>query len=67
MQPRRMVLAFVPLAVLATCLAGLIYVVVQQDLRTGANDPQRQLAEDAATKLNAGVAPSAIVTAPRLI
>lgn len=61
-----MLLAFVPLAVLATCLAGLVYVVVQQDLRTGANDPQQQLAEDAAAKLNAGAAPASLVTGAKV-
>jgi hypothetical protein len=65
MQPK-VILAFLPLAVLATCLAGLIYVVVQQDLRTGANDPQQQLAEDAAARLNAGIAPSALVAGTKV-
>ena len=63
---RRMLLVFVPQAVLATCLAGLIYVVVQQDLRTGANDPQQQLAEDAAAQLNAGTVPSALVSGTKV-
>jgi hypothetical protein len=53
----------VPLAVLATLLAGLIFVVAQQGLRTGADEPQLQLAEDAARALDAGTAP-AVVTGP---
>lgn len=48
-----------PLAVLATAAAGLVYAAVQYDLRSGANDPQVQLAEDAAARLDAGGAPSA--------
>jgi hypothetical protein len=51
MPIRRSFAIFLPLAVLATCLAGLIYAVIQEDLRTGANDPQQQLAEDAAAQL----------------
>src|SRR3954447_16288209 len=52
---------FLPSAVLATALCGLVYVVVQQDLRTGANDPQQELAEDAAVHLDGGAAPSSVV------
>ena len=52
---------FLPLAVLATLLAGLVYGVAQQGLRSGANDPQLQLAEDAAQALDAGGDPSAVV------
>jgi hypothetical protein len=62
MPPHRMIRNFLPLAVLATGLAGLVFVAVQQDLRTGANDPQQQIAEDAAARLNAGTDPSALVT-----
>src|SRR5450759_5247636 len=52
---------FLPLAVLATLLAGLVYGVAQQGLRSGANDPQLRLAEDAARALDAGGDPSAVV------
>ena len=52
---------FLPLAVLATLACGLIYVEVQQTLRGGANDPQYQLAEDAAARLDAGAPPSSVV------
>jgi hypothetical protein len=52
---------FLPLALLATLLAGLVYGVAQQGLRSGANDPQLQLAEDAARALDAGVDPAAVV------
>jgi hypothetical protein len=62
MHLRRAFALFVPAAVLATGLSGLIYVVAQQDLRSGANDPQEQLAGDAAGQLNAGAAPTTVVT-----
>jgi hypothetical protein len=52
---------WVPLAVAVTGFAALLYGAVQQDLRQGANDPQIQLAEDAAAQLNAGAAPSRVV------
>jgi hypothetical protein len=66
MQLRRFILSFLPFAVLATCLAGLIYIVVQQELRTGANDPQQQLAEDAAARLNAGAARADLATGAKV-
>ena len=58
---RRAVAFFLPVAVLATLACGLIYVEVQQDLRGGANDPQIQLAEDAAARLDAGATPGSVV------
>ena len=45
---------FVPLAVLVTLTYGLVYIETQQALRAGGNDPQFQLAEDAASRLDAG-------------
>ena len=41
-------------AIVVTGLIGLLYAVVQQDIRQGANDPQIQMAEDAAAKLAGG-------------
>jgi hypothetical protein len=61
MRLRRAFAIFLPSAILATALCGLVYIVVQQDLRTGANDPQQQLAEDAAVHLDGGAAPSSVV------
>jgi hypothetical protein len=58
---RRAAAIFLPLAVLATLTCGLIYAEVQQDQRSGANDPQFQLAEDAAARLNAGASPGSVV------
>ena len=42
------------MAVVVTGLSGLIYAVVQQDLRQSADDPQIQLAEDTAAQLASG-------------
>lgn len=58
---RRALAVFLPLAVLATLTCGLVYTAVQQDLRMGANDPQVQLAEDAARALDAGAQPATLV------
>ena len=62
MRLRTAAAIFLPFAVLATGLCGLIFLVVQQDLRTGANDPQQQLAEDAAAQLNGGADPPSVVS-----
>ena len=51
------ILVFLPMAIVATALAGMIYVVAQQDGRWLANEPQVQLAEDAAGRLDAGGRP----------
>jgi hypothetical protein len=48
---------WLPLAVVATGLMLLTYTAVQQDLRISANDPQIQMAEDAAARLQAGGSP----------
>ncbi len=45
---------FLPLAIVTTCMCGLIYLVVQQEYRLSANDPQIQLAEDAGIALSLG-------------
>lgn len=57
----RAVLLWVPIVVAVTGLTAVVYGAVQQALRQGANDPQIQMAEDAAARLNAGVAPEAVV------
>jgi hypothetical protein len=57
---RRAIAIFLPAAVLATLTCGLVYLEVQQALRSGANDPQFQLAQDAAAQLDAGTAPAAV-------
>ena len=58
---------WLPLAFLATICAGLVYVTVQQDMRQGANDPQIQMAEDAAAALAAGKSPEEVVHSDNLV
>ncbi len=54
--------AFVlPSAALVTIVCLVIAVAIQQQLRQGADDPQHQLAEDAAAALNAGAPPASVV------
>lgn len=56
-------LAWIPLAVLTVGLSGLVYVAVQQAHRGMADDPQIQMARDAAQALARGVAPRQLVPA----
>ena len=58
---QRAALAWLPVAVLAVALVVLVYGVAQQGLRMGGDQPQLQVAEDAAAALDAGTAPSAVV------
>jgi hypothetical protein len=53
--------AWLPLAIVTTCLSGLIYLSVQQNIRISANDPQIQIAEDIAAQLTKGQDPRAFV------
>ena len=53
--------SWIPVVVALTCVFGIIYLVVQQDMRIGANDPQIQMAEDAATNLSTGIPVQTIV------
>lgn len=39
---------WIPLAAAITMISAVIYITVQQDIRIGSNDPQIQMAEDAA-------------------
>lgn len=52
---------WIPLALTATVLSLFIYGAVQQAIRQAANDPQIQLAEDAAGRLNAGQSAQAVL------
>jgi hypothetical protein len=54
---------WLPLAIATAGLCGLAYLVVQQSLRMDANDPQIQMAEDAAVALNGGASVDSIVPA----
>ncbi len=55
---RRALPFFLPAAAVAILSAGLVYAAAQQMERAGANDPQIQMAEDAATRLDAGATPA---------
>jgi hypothetical protein len=59
---RRAAALWLPAAVAATVLAGTGYGLVQQMLRSGANDPQIQVAHDAAERLASGAAPSDVAS-----
>ncbi len=54
-------LAWLPLAVAITGLCGLVYATVQQNYRQSLNDPQIQMAEDAARILSEGGTPASVV------
>jgi hypothetical protein len=57
----RTLIAWIPLAILASMTAFLVYTAVQQSQRSGSNDPQIQMAEDTARALEAGADPASIV------
>jgi hypothetical protein len=59
----RILKKWLPLAVATAGLCGLIYLTVQQSLRMGANDPQIQMAEDAASKLEGDASLDSILPA----
>ena len=48
-------------AVVVTCVLGVAYAIVQQDYRTGLDDPQIQMAEDGALVLAHGGVPADVV------
>jgi hypothetical protein len=50
--------------VLSITLTGLVYVAVQHALRQSANDPQIQMAEDAAAALDAGQTHESLTSGP---
>jgi hypothetical protein len=64
---RRAIAFFLPAAVLATLTCGLVYAEIQQTLRNGANDPQYQIAEDTASRLDAGAKPGDLVESTRTV
>lgn len=53
-------------AVVVTGLIGIVYAAVQQDIRQGANDPQIQVAEDAATRLAGGEPVQSVVPSEKV-
>jgi hypothetical protein len=61
MPVARGLLYWLPMALGITVLAALVYLAVQQNFRQTANDPQIQMAEDAAAQLEEGRQPQAVV------
>lgn len=57
-------LVWLPVAVAVTVGIGAAYGIGQQVLRSGANDPQTQIAEDTAARLTDGTSPRAVVAGP---
>jgi hypothetical protein len=57
---------WLPLAAVTTLLCGLVYLAAQQSLRQGANDPQIQMAEDAAAALAGGGTPESMLPVARV-
>jgi len=55
-----------PLAVTITLICGIVYIVVQQNYRLTANDPQTQMANDAANAVSKGTDPKTLITNPPL-
>ena len=60
----RSFIKWLPLALAVSLICGLIYATVQQNYRQSLNDPQIQMAEDAAAKLSAGATPAVVVPDP---
>ena len=63
---RRSVAQWLPVAGAATVLAFAIYAGVQQAQRTGADDPQLQIARDAAAALASGASPQEVASGPQV-
>ena len=61
----RIIMKWLPLAIATAGLCALVYLTVQQSLRMGANDPQIQMAEDAASQLNTGMSMDSVVPSAR--
>lgn len=55
------IVQWLPLAVLTMLLCGLVYLAVQQNYRSSANDPQLQMALDARDALTRGATPTQLV------
>ncbi|MDE2041332.1 MAG: hypothetical protein KGI59_03075 [Patescibacteria group bacterium] len=63
---RRIIVAYLPYAILGTILSFTVYAVVQQNIRMSANDPQIQLAEDGAAAISNGASAQNIVGSGRV-
>lgn len=54
-------LHWIPLAVLTVLICGTVYAAIQSDLRSGADDPQIQMATDARNALQSGASAQSLV------
>jgi hypothetical protein len=63
---KKILKTMIPLAVVITLFSGIVYTVQQQTLRMNANDPQIQIAEDAAAALTRGQAADAVVPSAKV-
>jgi hypothetical protein len=63
---RRALALWLPTVVASTLLAGLVYAAVQQNYRQSADDPQTQIARDAADRLSSGASPEQVVGTGRV-
>jgi hypothetical protein len=62
-QVKKILRKWIPLAVVITAMCGLVYLTAQQLLRMGANEPQIQMAEDAAGLLAKGATVESVLPA----
>jgi len=57
---------WLPIAAVTTVLCGLVFIAVQQSLRQSANDPQIQMAGDAADALTGGASAESVLPPTRI-
>jgi hypothetical protein len=62
----RILRSWLPLACVITAMCGLVYISEQQSLRQNANDPQIQIAEDAADALARGATVESVMPANKI-
>jgi hypothetical protein len=60
------VYAWLPIAIGITFVFGILYILVNQIIRQGANDPQIQMAQDAAHDLSEGMPPREVIPAKNI-
>ncbi len=66
MKNKNIFRVWLPFAVAVTAFCALAYVTAQQVLRSGLNDPQIQIAEDAAYALNNGATNDSVIPAEKV-
>lgn len=57
---------WLPFAVVTTAFCALAYLLVQQSMRMGLNDPQIQMAEDAVSAMNNGATIDSVAAGPKI-